>query len=305
MKFVQEYASLLAQKNHKEIIFSLTTNGTLLSPDSLQDLNRYNTYVMLSLDSNKKEINDRLRPMMNGDSSYDVIQKMGWSTLLGTKKRKAIRVTITPENIQFFDIAKSYYEAGFTHVHVEEVKSEKAEFQFTQAEKEILKDEYRKLANYLMEMIGLGKYEFSCKPLLNNMNNLYKRRPNFSKCGILSSSISVAYDMKLYPCDGLMWDQYCLGDLNRGINNEVVNTLKEDLLGHTKCAKCWAKYLCGGVCGLEYLQAKKRGREEVDCDLELYKYQLQLEIFYKLIKNNPEYFKNIDRGFVNDYKATA
>ena len=52
--------------------FTITTNGVLLNDENIEYINREMSNVVLSLDG-RPEVNDRMRPTVNGKGSYDVI----------------------------------------------------------------------------------------------------------------------------------------------------------------------------------------------------------------------------------------
>lgn len=289
IKFILEYSTKEAKRKNKQIVFSTTVNGTLLTPEIMKLLDDYDVKSMISLDSIDQGTNDFLRPMANGEGSYRKIMENGWKSMLSRSKKSAIRSTITPTNIRFSETAKEFYEFGFYHVHVEEVKSENEDFIFSDEEKEILKQEYIRLAQYLLKKIIDG-HDLSSKPLLDQFSNIHNRTPKYFYCGAFKNSVGISANGGIYPCDGLMWETYKLGTFDQGINNTRLNILKNKYINNQKCKSCWARNLCGGGCIMEHIEAVDN-KKIMDCSLKLFKFKLQLYLYSEIAKKRPDFLK--------------
>lgn len=287
-KHILEYATKRANECGKHVNFTTTVNGTLLTQDILHMLDQYQVKIMLSLDSHLRTINDTLRPMANGRSSYDMIMENAWKSMLQHPEMRGIRMTVTPRNINFYETAKAYYDAGFYHVHVEEVSSGEAEFQFNSKEREILKGEYAKLAQYIVNRIVVGA-KVSCHPLLSQLLEIHQRRPKIDHCGTMKYSLGISAALDIYPCDTMMWEEYRIGNITEGIQ---IDNLFQDVSQSKKehCDPCWARYLCGGGCVLKHIQAAKN-KQELDCEMDLYKYALQLYIYSEIAARRPDFLE--------------
>ena len=103
VKRTVEYARSLEEEHDKCFRFTITTNGVLLDEDTIDYINREMSNVVLSLDG-RREVNDHMRPTVNGKGSYDVIvpkfQKL--VAQRGTKDYY-VRGTFTRENLDFAD----------------------------------------------------------------------------------------------------------------------------------------------------------------------------------------------------------
>jgi uncharacterized protein len=293
MKHILKYASQKAKEAQKIITFATTVNGTLLTEEIQQTFDNYKVQAMISLDSPNKEIQDMLRPMNNGKSSFDTIMATGWKIMLGSTHKSAIRATITPYNLEFFQVAKHYYESGFQHVHVEEVYSDNEGFSFTPENIQTLKKEYEKLAQYLVEKISEGQ-AISSSPFMKTMETIHQRKPKTKYCGAFKSAISISPTGDYYPCDWLMWDEYNIGNLKEGLDLEKFQTLTDHFPIPVKCSKCWARYLCGGGCRVQHKNNKEKG-VETDCELQLHKLKLELYIYSELQNKQPDFLDKFAR----------
>ena len=72
VKKTVEYARSIEEEHNKCFRFTITTNGVLLDDENIEYINREMSNAVLSIDG-RKEVNDDLRPTVNGKGSYDVI----------------------------------------------------------------------------------------------------------------------------------------------------------------------------------------------------------------------------------------
>ena len=72
VKKTVEYARSIEEEHDKCFRFTITTNGVLLNDENIEYINREMSNAVLSIDG-RKEVNDDLRPTVNGKGSYDVI----------------------------------------------------------------------------------------------------------------------------------------------------------------------------------------------------------------------------------------
>ena len=101
VKRTVEYARSLEEKHDKCFRFTITTNGVLLDQDTIDYINREMSNVVLSLDG-RREVNDHMRPTVNGKGSYDVIVPK-FQQLVSQRGTKDyyVRGTFTRENLDF------------------------------------------------------------------------------------------------------------------------------------------------------------------------------------------------------------
>ena len=119
VKGTVEYARSLEKKHDKVFRFTITTNGVLLDDETIDYINREMSNVVLSLDG-RQDVNDHMRPTINGKGSYDVIvprfQKL--VAQRGTKDYY-VRGTFTRDSLDFAQDILHMGDLGFRHVSVE------------------------------------------------------------------------------------------------------------------------------------------------------------------------------------------
>ena len=81
---------ILQRKGDKKILFTMTTNGTLMTEDVIEFLVKYEFNLMISLDGDKKS-HDINRRFKTGKGSFDII-------LENLSNADASRVVISNDN---------------------------------------------------------------------------------------------------------------------------------------------------------------------------------------------------------------
>ena len=116
VKRTVEYARSLEEKHDKVFRFTITTNGILLDDNTIDYINREMSNVVLSLDG-RQEINDRMRPTVNGKGSYEVIVPKFQKLTAGRgTKDYYVRGTFTRDNLDFAQDVLHMGDLGFRHV---------------------------------------------------------------------------------------------------------------------------------------------------------------------------------------------
>ena len=119
VKRTVEYARSLEKEHNKCFRFTITTNGILLSDENIDYINREMSNVVLSLDG-RKNVNDHMRPTINGKGSYNVIVPKFQKLVAGRgTKDYYVRGTFTRENLDFSEDVMHLASLGFRHVSVE------------------------------------------------------------------------------------------------------------------------------------------------------------------------------------------
>lgn len=293
-EFIVIYAEQRAYETGKNVRFFTTTNGTILNKDLEEFLDQHPINVLLSFDSQFPDIQNFLRPMKSGIGSWDIIQKN--FDYFRKRIRSAVHITLTPFNYKLFEYAKYCYDAGFYCVHFDIVKSKQREFQFTNKQIDEIKNECSKLAEYLVREISNGR-NICASPIMDGVWELYNRMPKLNSCEVPFGQCIVGPDGKIYPCDVLMWDQYVLGSIEK---KEFNQKFFDDLDNKDICVGCWARYLCGGMCLAEKLQAEDK-TQLLYCDYKKHIFKIQLYMYYKLSKSC-DYIEKYIKRKMKEYK---
>ncbi len=248
---VVEYGHARATERGKQINFTLTTNATLLSEETLAFLNREGISLVLSLDG-RPTVHDRFRPGPGGRGSYD-------RAVAGIKRAVAaragasyyVRGTFTRANLDFAEDVRHLLSLGLDRLSLEPVVALPGEdYSLREEDLPRVEEEYERLATLYLERARAGRpfvfFHFAID--LDQGPCLAKR---LSGCGAGHRYLAVTPDERLYPCHQFVGrERYLLGDLTHGITRAELSTefAGADIFHKRGCLDCWARYFCGGGC---------------------------------------------------------
>ena len=254
----------LAAQRGVTATFSITTNGTLLTPDDGDFFEEYGFAVTVSLDG-PRAAHDLLRPLRSGRGSYDrVLARV--TPLLARQRRMQVsaRVTVTPDNLDLRTTLEEFVGLGFHSVGFSPLlRSPRGGGELGGPE----------LAAMLAAMVECGE-EFERRvvageryPFANAVTALREIHRGTHRpypCGAGAGYLGVAADGALAACHRFVGDEAgALGDVTGGVDRTRQALWLEERHVHRQepCRGCWARYLCGGGCHHEVIA---RGRPACD-----------------------------------------
>jgi uncharacterized protein len=260
LRAATEYAARSAAAGGVDVGFSITTNGTLLTPDDGDFFERHGFAVTISLDG-IGNAHDRQRPFKNGAPSFaKIIARV--EPLLAQQRRMQVsaRVTVTPSNLDLVGTLEGLIALGFHSVGFSPMLTSPARLgEMDEASLEVM----------LAQMIDCGQ-RFEARviagvryPFLNMVTALRELHAGTHRpypCGAGAGYLGVSADGGLYACHRFVDDSRAsMGDLNEEIDGERRNAWLAQRHVHRQepCRQCWARYLCGGGCHHEVIH---RGR---------------------------------------------
>jgi uncharacterized protein len=243
-------ARAMAQARGKEISFSLTTNGTLLTPAMAEFLKENRVSVCISMDG-PPEIHDRNRPYPSGRGSYQDAAR-GLSCLTEGKNgfplaarvtlgRGAVEVRKTFDHLRALGVD----EVGFAPASA----AEESGAALSEEELDRVMEGFRELA---------ASYEVDVRerrlPAFSNLTQvltlIHRGAPMPYPCGAGIGMLAVDSAGAFYPCHRLCGVGDALGDPERGIAGEIRARFLERARQRREsaCDACWAKNFCSGGC---------------------------------------------------------
>lgn len=224
-KFVKYFNTIEAC----EIDYSITTNGTLLTPEICDFLMKYFTTVSISIDG-EKETHDSQRITINGNGTYDTIMKL--ISNFDNKEQLRVRMTVNSKNVK--DLSKNVihlYECGFTRL------DPAIDFfdTWTDETVDMLLDNILKIREYH------GK---------NNIENSFEMVSTefyyMKGCAGGKDNISIDVDGKIYPCTFSVGNkELCIGSIKQGISESALNKMKMCYCkGLDECQGCTVENYC-------------------------------------------------------------
>lgn len=244
--------------------FSITTNGTLVTPDDADLFERHGFAVTISLDG-PRALHDAQRPFRHGGGSFDRIMAR-IAPLLDRQRAMQVsaRVTVTTANMALPETLDQFIAAGFHSVGFAPMLSSPNGQGELQAEH---------LEAMLGQMIACGRaYErhtlagrrYPFANMANAMKEIARGTHRPYPCGAGAGYVGVSADGALAACHRFVGnDAGALGSLDTGLDPGARSRWLAERHVHAQapCRDCWARYLCGGGCHHEVI-----GRGRPACD---------------------------------------
>ncbi|OEH84570.1 thioether cross-link-forming SCIFF peptide maturase [Desulfuribacillus stibiiarsenatis] len=251
VKELVDYAKQQEKQHHKIFKLTLTTNGLLLNEEIRDYLNEQGISLVLSLDG-RKEINDKMRHTLDGESCYDVIVPNLKETVKGRNHDNYyLRGTYTSENLDFAADVLHMRDLGFEYISVEPVVApENLSYALTEEHVDTIRNEYRKLADEYIASKGTNR-EFSFFHFDVDLENGPCVAKRLSGCGAGHHYVAVTPEGDIYPCHQFVGRQeFLLGNVTEGITqHQLIEQFKNNnVYTKVKCRECWARYMCAGGC---------------------------------------------------------
>lgn len=269
VKATVEYARSLEEKYDKQFRFTITTNGVLLNDENIEYINREMSNVVLSLDG-RQEVNDHMRPTVNGKGSYEVIVPKFQKLVSGRgTKDYYVRGTFTRENLDFSEDVMHMASLGFRHVSVEPASGPLDDpFAIKEEDLPRVEEEYEKLAKELMGRKDINFFHFNVD--LTQGPCVIKR---LRGCGAGCEYVAITPDGDIYPCHQFVGkEEYRMGNVFRdGFDMEISGEFaKQNIYTRPACQKCWARFYCSGGCSASNLLVNGdiTKSNEVACEME-------------------------------------
>jgi uncharacterized protein len=295
------YARQRAAEVGKEMDFSLTTNATLLRPETIDWLVENNVAVTVSIDGPRNKQDD-VRVFKNGKGSYDVaVPKI--RELLQRHRTRPIgaRVTLTRHNL---DVRAIYdhltQEIGFRDVGFAPVTTSPGrDWAIVDEGYSQMLSQFESLAWDFLECAVKGEHH-GFTNIREELGELHKGSSKAFPCGAGIGLVGVATDGDLALCHRFAGSpEHELGSVHTGIDRDkqVSFLEKHHVASPTKsvCHTCWARPMCAGGC---YHEAHTRygttGQPNLHyCDWIRRWIDTCLRVYGELSERNPAYLTRL------------
>ncbi len=261
MKQCVEYVS--ENVDGKDVLYTVTTNGTLLTDEIMEFLEKYNFSTLISLDGSKEE-HDLNRKFKSGEGTFNIIidniKKFKKKYPKYVSEQLRINAVVSPRMkntcVEDFFSASDFLEdeqINFTPLSLTGLKdSVKIEYDY------IVKREYEHF-KLLLSMLGKIKKESVSKLVINSesdIKKLYRKLKRHKKVSIINhhsgpcvpgcARLFVNVNGEFYPCERVPeLPCSCIGTINDGINvKKVKEILNIGKLSEEQCKRCWAIGMC-------------------------------------------------------------
>lgn len=258
--FLERIRQIDKELNKSTVVF-IVTNGSLLTPDIIQRLDRLDVFLGISIDGNEEQHNFH-RVYKNGSGTYnDVVQGIEClrksNSGSRTKDAWALAV-ITKKTGNLVTVMETCINLGFQRMQMQLLRgSDDDALRLKLEDVDIIKQNYLELFAHLLSYAKKG--DLSRLKMIANDNDsfgkyisrLLLRTPVYYRCFAGKNKISIAANGDVYPCDS-----FC--GLNEFIMDSIYNPkatiqIKQmfeqaHVCNREPCAKCWARFICGGDC---------------------------------------------------------
>jgi uncharacterized protein len=246
------YGRSLEKEYKKHFRYTLTTNGTLLTPEITEFMNEHMDNVVLSIDGRKK-VNDKFRIYGNGKGTYDQIVPKFKEVVDNRDKLYYVRGTFTKNNLDFSEDIFHLADLGFKSLSIEPVVTDpENDYALSIDDLDTINEQYDIVGKeYIKRQLANDKYKFDFFHFNLDLDN----SPCFLKkvrgCGAGLEYIAVTPNGDIYPCHQFVEkDEFLMGNVFDGIKNKEIAQFfkKSNILTKKGCDTCWVKYYCSGGC---------------------------------------------------------
>jgi uncharacterized protein len=243
-------ARAMAKARGKEVSFSLTTNGTLVTREIARFLKENGVSVCVSIDG-PREAHDVNRPYASGRGSYDDVER-GIAHLMENRSGVALaaRVTLAGGAVDVRKTFRHLRGLGFDEVGFAPASAaEGSRAALTEGELDRVLGGFRTLAAEYVDDVRERRM-----PAFSNMTQIlaliHRGDPMPYPCGAGIGMLAADPSGVFYPCHRLCGVGESMGDPSRGIAVEARARFLDGARRRREsaCDACWAKNFCAGGC---------------------------------------------------------
>ncbi len=243
-------ARAMAKARGKEISFSITTNGTLVTREIAGFLKENGVSVCVSIDG-PREVHDVNRPYASGRGSYDDVER-GIAYLMENRNGVplAARVTIGRGAVDVRKTFRHLRGLGFDEVGFAPASAaEGSRAALTEGELDRVLGGFRDLAAEYVDDVRERRM-----PAFSNMTQIlaliHRGDPMPYPCGAGIGMLAADPSGVFYPCHRLCGVGDSMGDPSRGIALDARARFLDGARRRREsaCDACWAKNFCAGGC---------------------------------------------------------
>lgn len=243
LRLLNNYLKLLTAGTEIQLSYNVITNGTLINPNTLAILKEMKAHITISIDG-KPEVQDRVRPMKNGQSSSAAAIN-GLRQLLAAKSELG-RILVHSV------FTKEHTAVAETYLYLSEFQPDAYEFTF-----DVTESDEATNAAYIKEMQQTARlaWERGQEDELRKITlfdgyfkALDAQLRKSSYCGSGKSLLSIDAKNRVFACPLDIEDKNEQVGQDTRIDQSKLSSLQAPFIEANNCQDCWAKHLCGGGC---------------------------------------------------------
>lgn len=277
----------------KNIFFSITTNGTLITDSMARFMAEHKFAVLISIDGMDNEYNHR--KFKNGKPSYSRAMR-GLEILKKHGIVPSIRATLTYDNpyiadtFLFFENQKIPYSLIFAYESANDNCDKYVKFENSKLIE--IEQAFFKVESFMLEKFKNNEpvYDSVLSHMISKLES--KNRQTFSCVGGFTY-YTIANGGKLYSCPHLMEsddNKYEMGNIHEfdSLKSQDFPFTPVSIDKIEECNRCWAKYLCTGGCVAQKIMYGLNNTDSLPkmrCRLEKITQAHYLRLYYHLKKH--------------------
>ncbi|MCX6583745.1 MAG: radical SAM protein [Candidatus Aminicenantes bacterium] len=256
IKTIIPYANRKAEELQKNIKYTMTTNGALLTDEAIEFLALNKVNIMVSLDG-RREIHDENRVYADGSGSFAKVFPAF------TKMKEKADGTRTLSVMHSFDIpmkdiAQSLLDLGSPNFNILPAISGNGQLIIPAGGDvgdgncdsiDIYNRQFEEMAAYFLDngMMFREKPPIDFAWIFEKLEKKEKREIN---CGAAYMKLTVDADGNILPCDHFIGETaFYMGNVLTNLDRSCRETFKQMRAANSEtCRACWARSLCGGWC---------------------------------------------------------
>lgn len=294
----------ISQSVGKDTTVLIVTNGSLITPETIKILDRYDVYFGISIDGTKN-IHNNHRVYRDGSETYNDVLR-GISILRNSNVSSKIKdawamAVIARDTGSLIDVMETCFHLGFRRMQMQLLRAAPdSPLRIRLADVPALKEQYIKLIEHLISFIKAG--DLSRIKMIANDNDsfgkfirrLLLRYPIYYRCFAGKNKISITAKGDIYPCDSFCGtSDFCFGSIYHIAQNEsIINKFREaHCQNRPKCHECWGRYICGGDCYYNsyIVNSDMLYPDPVVCEMNLFFIEQTIDMLTRIQKINPKY----------------
>jgi len=278
MEGVVAYVRRKEAETGKKADFSLSTNGLLLNSKKVVDfLVKNKVGCQVSIDG-PREIHNLNRCMPDARGSYDAILPGVKRLIAARPGRVPARSTVSHSAVDLPAVVEHLLGLGFGSVHIEAAVGGTDPIMVTDRDVELIKRQNEAIALFLVKSVRNNRF-FNYSNLVKYIRQTRVVRERLAHyCGAARTYFALSQDGGFYPCHRFVGlENYRMGDVDGGIDLSLQRKILDLTVDRRPaCRDCWARYLCGGGCWKNAVDAHG-GLEMPDTDVscELIRHQIE------------------------------
>lgn len=250
----------------KNLLLTMTSNGTLINSDILDFLQEHHVHMMISIDG-PREIHDKNRRFADGKGSFDLVYNNVKFLIENYpayfKEYVTFNMVLDPENdfscVNDFIIKDNIFEDSM--VSSTTINDKYIKVPLSIADDFISKSEYERFKTFLYKLerldrkaissIMLSYYDHIKRNRVDRQSKAQEKLPekahHSGPCIPGINRLFMNTDGIFYPCERVseISDVMKIGNINVGINVEKARTvLNVGKISEEQCKNCWAFKYC-------------------------------------------------------------